>query len=49
MSISDKQSGIVGVGLDITDRKKAEFELLKAKEKAKKATVKISLPGQYES
>ena len=37
MSTSDKQSGIVGVGLDITDRKKAEFELLKAKEKAEES------------
>ena len=37
MSISDNRAGIVGVGLDITDRKKAEIELLKAKEKAEES------------
>jgi PAS domain S-box-containing protein len=36
-SISDRRGGIVGVGLDITDRKKAEFELLSAKEKAEES------------
>ncbi|WP_320019165.1 PAS domain S-box protein [Labilibaculum manganireducens] len=37
MSMSDNRAGIVGVGLDITDRKKAESELLKAKEKAEES------------
>ncbi|MDM8159699.1 PAS domain S-box protein [Labilibaculum sp. K2S] len=37
ISMSDKQAGIVGVGLDITDRKKAESDLLKAKEKAEES------------
>ncbi|WP_461629634.1 PAS domain-containing sensor histidine kinase [Labilibaculum euxinus] len=37
MSMSDNRAGIVGVGLDITDRKEAEFELLKAKEKAEES------------
>lgn len=37
ISTSDNQAGIVGVGLDITDRKKAEYELLKAKEKAEES------------
>jgi PAS domain S-box-containing protein len=37
MSVSDNRAGIAGVGLDITDRKKAEIELLNAKEKAEES------------
>jgi len=37
ISLSDNRAGLVGVGLDITDRKKAEFELLNAKEKAEES------------
>jgi PAS domain S-box-containing protein len=33
----DSQEGIVGVGLDITERKKSELELIKAKEKAEES------------
>lgn len=37
MLLSNNQEGIVGVSLDITDRKEAELELLKAKEKAEES------------
>jgi len=37
MLIYGSRAGIVGVGLDITDRKKADFELFKAKEKAEES------------
>jgi signal transduction histidine kinase/CheY-like chemotaxis protein len=35
--MADNQEGIVGVGLDITDRKKTEVELINAKERAEES------------